>query len=367
MVKRLVWGLLLSASICWSQETKKYESFEASYFYGSIFQHNKDVAHLITGHPEGFILSYNRRTYGQHLWEQLYNYPDWGFSFSYQNLKNKALGHNFGVYAHYSFYFFNRHIQAKVGQGIALTTNPFDIQDNFKNNAFGTRIMSSTMVQVGFDFPRIYRGLGIDAGASLVHYSNANIKSPNTSTNTLAFYLGLQYDLNYKDFPEYIEQSETQDYSQPIALNLVLRGGINESDYVGLGQHPFVVISAYADKRLNYKSSLQLGVDVFFSTFLQKEIEYITVAFPRRGLDSDTDYKRLGVFLGHELRFGRAALVTQLGYYLYYPYDFEGRFYQRIGIKRYFGESFFATATLKAHGAKAEAIEFGFGIRFKKL
>jgi hypothetical protein len=48
---------------------------------------------------------------------------------------------------------------------------------------------------------------------------------------------------------------------------------------------------------------------------------------------------------------------------VYYPYDFEGRIYFRIGLKRYFSDKWFGSLTLKAHGAAAEAVEFGIGIR----
>ena len=363
MKKKLFGMLLLLGFVCFGQDSKKQSNIEATYFYGSIFEHNKDVAHLITGHPEGVIVSYNNLTYGKNLWERRYNYPDWGYSFIYQDPKNEALGQTFGLYAHYSFYFLNRNLKAKIGQGIAVTTNPFDLQSNFKNIAYGSRLLSSTFVQLGYDKKNLFKRWGIQAGVSFVHYSNANVKSPNTSTNTIGFHLGVNYDLNKNDFPEYILDEKTP-YSQPFAYKLVLRGGINESDYVGLGQHPFVVISGFVDKRINRKSTLQAGVDVFFSTFLQKEIDYIAASFPRRGITGEEDYKRIGVFLGHELRFGRIAFVTQMGFYVYYPYDFEGRFYQRIGLKRYFGKRYYAVASLKSHAAKAEAIEVGFGMRF---
>jgi hypothetical protein len=55
--------------------------------------------------------------------------------------------------------------------------------------------------------------------------------------------------------------------------------------------------------------------------------------------------------------------VTQLGYYVYYPFDFEGQVYNRVGLKRYFNDKVFAAITLKSHGAKAEAVEFGLGLR----
>ena len=128
-------------------------------------------------------------------------------------------------------------------------------------------------------------------------------------------------------------------------------------------QFPFYILSAYADKRWTHKSAFQIGADVFFSQFLKEYIAYRYAAFPEEGEDGTADYKRVGVFAGHELFINKMSLVTQFGYYVYYPYDFEGRTYIRIGLKRYFGEKWFAALTLKSHGAKAEAVELGVGIR----
>src|SRR5690606_17901615 len=107
----------------------------------------------------------------------------------------------------------------------------------------------------------------------------------------------------------------------------------------------------------------QIGTDVFFAKFLKELIYYYAVAYPERDINPDTDYKRLGVFVGHELFINKMSFITQLGYYVYYPYDFEGRIYNRLGLKRYFGDKVFGAISLKAHGAKAEAVEFGIGVR----
>ena len=78
---------------------------------------------------------------------------------------------------------------------------------------------------------------------------------------------------------------------------------------------------------------------------------------------TDADYKRVGGFLGYELFVNDLSVVTQLGYYLYYPYDFQGRIYNRIGLKYYFSEKWFGAFSVKSHLAKAETLEFGIGIR----
>jgi hypothetical protein len=37
--------------------------------------------------------------------------------------------------------------------------------------------------------------------------------------------------------------------------------------------------------------------------------------------------------------------------------------YNRVGLKRYFSDKLYGALTLKSHGAKAEAVELGIGIR----
>lgn len=352
----------LSFAFVFSQEKQTKSYFDVNYFIGNIAKHNDDILHLIQGHPEGVILSWNKKTFGEKDWEQRYGYPDWGVSFAYQDLKNDVLGDNYSLYAHYNFYFLKRNLMLRIGQGLAYNTNPYDKDDNHKNVAFGTTILSATYLMVNYKKERLFDKFGVQAGFSLLHYSNANVKAPNTSVNTIAFNVGVTYNLDDED-PEYIKTVTKEKFTEPIKYNLVFRSGINESDVVGSGQYPFYILSAYADKRLSRKSAVHLGTDLFFSMFLKELIYYKSVAFPEENVSGDEDYKRIGIFAGHELFINKMSLVTQVGYYVYYPYDFEGRTYLRIGMKRYFGEKWFGAITLKSHGAKAEAVEFGVGIR----
>ena len=362
--------LLLFPSFLFAQDQEvRPVSLELDYFYGTILEHNPDINHLITNHPEGFVLAFNRKTYGFNAWERRYNYPDWGFSLAYQNLKNQALGENIGVYGHFNFYFLKRSLMLRIGQGIAYSSNPYDRDTNFLNNAYGSHLLSSTMLKFSYSKERIWKGLGFNAGFTLIHYSNANLKAPNNSTNTFAFSAGANYVFDHENFPEFVPFEGKEKYTEPIHFNLVLRGGYNESDIIGQGQFPFYVVSAFVDKKINRKSTFQAGVDYFQAEFLRELIYFKSVAFPEENVTGDEDYRRFGIFLGHELRFNKIAFVSQVGYYLYYPFDFEGRIYNRLGLKRYFGpsERIYGVVTVKAHGAKAEAVEFGIGIRLNKL
>ncbi|WP_209405661.1 acyloxyacyl hydrolase [Pseudozobellia sp. WGM2] len=355
--------IFFSIASIFSQENERLHSysFDASPFYGSIILHNPDISHLISEHPTGVILGYNRKTFGLEEWQQWYNYPDLGASFIYQNSHNETLGDAYGLYAHFNFYFFKRNLQFRIGQGVSYATDPYDRATNFRNNAYGSRLLSSTFMMFNYQKENIYKNLGLKLGLSVIHYSNANIKAPNTSTNTLAFNAGLVYTLD-GDVTEYIRR-EKERITEPVKYNLVFRTGVNESDNIGHGQYPFYIFSGYADKRVGRKSALQLGADVFFSNFLKELIEFQSISFPENNIDANTDYRRVGLFVGHELFINKLSIGTQLGYYVYYPFDFEGKVYNRFSLKRYFGDTFFGVVSLKSHGAAAEAVEFGIGVR----
>jgi len=272
-----------------------------------------------------------------------------------------VLGNNYALYGHYNIYFLKRNLMLRIAQGLAFTSNPYHRDNNHKNIAFGSKFMSSTYIMLNYKKERIIDRFGFQAGLSLIHYSNANVKAPNTSVNSVAFNIGLNYNLD-EETQEYISHKK-ENYSQPIKYNFVFRSGINESDVLGSGQFPFYILSTYLDKRITHKSALQIGADVFFSNFLKEYIYYRSVAYPNESMDPETDYKRVGIFAGHELFINKMSVVTQFGYYVYYPFDFEGRTYLRVGLKRYFGDKWFGAVTLKAHAAKAEAVELGIGIR----
>lgn len=360
-MKRLLCIFIIFPTLLIAQEKSSDSYFGLNYFSGNIALHNNDILHLITGHPEGVIFSYNKKTFGNDSWEARYNYPDYGGSLIFQNLRNDNLGKNIGVYGHFNFYFLNRNLMLRIGQGLAHTSNPYDKIENPKNIAFGTRILSSTYAMINYKKDRLFNGVGLQCGLTLVHYSNANIKAPNTSINTVALNLGVTYHLD-DEVSEFIESQDSK-FTESIKYNLAFRAGINESDIVGSGQYAFYIFSGYADKRLTHKSAIQFGADVFFSNFLKELIYYKSVAFPEDNVSGDEDYKRVGIFAGHELFINKLSVVTQMGYYIYYPYDFEGRTYIRIGLKRYFGNKLFGALTLKSHGAKAEAVELGIGVR----
>ncbi|MFV0531207.1 MAG: acyloxyacyl hydrolase [Flavobacteriales bacterium] len=347
-----------------AQNKEQHMTLQADYFYGNLLKHNPDVSHLVKGHPSGIILSWNKETTGKNDWEQRFNYPDFGVSFIYQDFKNDVLGEDYGLYGHYNFYIGNRtknrnDFLFRLGVGLAYNTNPYDKAKNSKNTAFGGHLSASIYAMANYK-RRITKNISAQTGFTFMHYSNGNTKAPNNGVNLFGVNVGVNYNLNASE-KEY-QYHEKTTFKEPLRYNVVLRGGVNESDIINSGLFPFFTGSFYVDKRLSHLSAVQLGADVFVSEFLKEYVKYKNVIENKN--DDPNEYVRVAVIAGHELFINKLSVITQVGIYLYDPVGFESIFYERIGLKRYFGKKIFGTVSLKAHAARAEAIEFGIGARF---
>jgi len=323
--------LILVFGLVSAQKMGETSAIDVNYFRSNIMLHSPDLAQLITGHPEGVMIGFSKKTDGSQEWESIYNYPDFGGYFLYQDFKNEILGKCYALGANYNFYFLNRNLTVKAAAGIAMTTNPYDKVSNNKNSAFGSKYMANV------DF--------------VLNYKKENLN------------LGVNYNFREVQFRKIDTTGNRMKMYEPVRFNILLRTGFNESPVIGSGQKPFYHIGCYADKRLNRKSALQFGAELFLTTANKEYIKFRAIAYPEEPIDIDTDYKRIGVFIGHELFINRISIETQLGYYVYDPSKFDTVIYDRVGMKYYLTKQIFTGLAVKTHGFLAEALEVAVGIR----
>lgn len=353
------------------KETLLHSSVQFEYINGSVIKHKNKIAHLAISRPEGFALNWNQKTGPENKNLSNFNFPDLGYSFIYQDFKNPILGQTFALQLNYSFYFSKRSsknlVYLKLGQGIAYNTRPFDLESNNKNIAFGSHLLANTTVNINYKRKQILKAFDANIGLMISHYSNGLIKAPNIGLNLLSINTGVSYNFDHAtpiDYNATSTQQIDQITDKPVAFNLLFRGGVNSVAPLVGRQFPFYVGTLFADKRLSYKSIVQVGSEIFISNFLKELIKYNAAASPERyGEDSSIDYKRVSLFLGHELDLKNISIITQLGIYIYNPYKYKSAYYERVGLKKYFAKKWFAEATIKAHMFLAESIELGIGFK----
>jgi hypothetical protein len=353
-----------------SQEKKTFSTkstyLQLDYTYGNIVT-QKGIDHLLTGNTESVFLSWNKRTFGEKNWHQLFNYPDLGYSFVYQDLKNDYFGELYGVFGHYNFYLlkrnFNRNLILTIGTGIAYITNPYHKINNNKNIAIGSHLNSSSYIKLFYRKEKIIDRIGLQAGFSFLHASNASIKAPNKGVNVWGLNLGLNYDLDDSS-KTYKVTKNARNYREPIKFNLALYGGFNESDFIDIGSFPFMIFSAFLDKRLDRKSALQFGAELHLHYSVKESNKFYYIFNGDVTNNTYHYWKRDSVFIGYELFINKTSIFSQIGYYVYSPEIQEENIYERIGAKRYLNTNFFASLSIKAHILNAEGLEFGIGYRF---
>ena len=361
-MKKITYILFLLFSPLIAQTNSGY--FSAENFYGFAIEHDKKLAETIEGNPYGFILSYDKKHVEDENWVRSYNYPDNGFSFIYEDFNGEILGKVYSALRHHNFYLNDRnnsnHFLFKVGFGLGYVENPYEKVSNPNNHAIGSNLVISGILQLNYQKEFLKNKFGLKAGASLIHYSNASYKNPNLGINTIALNLGVNYNLDESPI-FFSEKQETVIETNPIEYNFLFRFGYNQSLIVESDLYPFYIFSFYGAKKINYKSTYTAGTDFYISKFLKYHIDYVNQIYNR---NSNADYKRVGIFVGHELYINHFSFISQIGYNVYYPYKYISRVYERFGFKHKLNSHLFTELTLKVNLFRAEALEFGIGYRF---
>ncbi|GGF05721.1 hypothetical protein GCM10011383_16040 [Hymenobacter cavernae] len=332
-----------------------------AYAQGSfIIAHTPAVKHLAVSHPTGFELNVQRQTTGLAPWHAWYRYPKIGLALVYYDYHNPVLGQSYAasIYLNKTFLRTARQeLNFRLGTGLGYFTNDFSQETNHKNTIIGSHLNATLQMRVEYDLA-VSEHLGLLVGLGLNHYSNGATTKPNFGINLPSVVLGLNY---HQQRPFRPMLPATDDKPIDVGrnfLNLSTSLGYkqrNESD-----QRKYLVnsVSAIIGRRMNRKSNLLVGVEGFYDRSLSAELRDTVRAGERL-----PDVKKAGLLVGHELLFGRLAVVSHLGFYIYNPYKSNKFYYERLGLKYHFTDVLFGAVDLKVHRGAADVIEWKVGVK----
>ena len=331
-----------------------------AYAQGSIIMaHTYAIQHLVNSHPTGFELNLQRQTTGRAPWHSWYKFPKAGLALVYYDFHNPILGKSFAasVYLNKSFLRSARHdLSLRLGAGLAYLTNPYDPQTNHKNTIASSALNATMQARLEYDLA-LTQHLGLLLGLGLNHYSNGATTKPNFGVNLPSVVLGINYHQarfvppTTKRGPDPAEVGHT-------FLNVSSSVGFKQRSEGDLRKYWVNSFTVAAGHRMNRKSNLLVGLEGFYDRSL-----LATLRDTAQNQSNLPDVKKAGVFVGHELLFGRLALVSHLGFYLYNPYKSNKFYYERLGLKYQFTSLLFGAVDLKIHRGAADVIEFKAGVR----
>ena len=367
MLKQLTFCcLFLVSTITYCQTNERInQTFQTDFFYGKPIEHDKKMDNSIQGNSYGFMLSYNYVKNENSTFNNLYNYPERGYSLLYQNFNSTVLGEVYGGYRHFTYNLTpskKNALKLTTAFGLGYATKKYDAISNNQNIAIGSNFLVSAYLKLNYFQYALNEKLQLNTGISLLHFSNASIKSPNLGINIVSAHVGLCYNLDENQPVNSQEELKSTFIKQPIHFNLVARGGYNESLIEDSGLFPFYSVSAYASKQLSLYSTITGGLDFYDSKFLKNHIKYINLTENKNY--NPSDYKRVGVFIGHELTQNKFALISQLGYTVYSHYPYISKVYERFGFKHQINDHLFSEVGLRVNLFRAEGLDFGIGYQF---
>ncbi len=331
-----------------------------AYAQGAIIvSHTAPVAHLVESHPTGFELNVQRQTTGTAPWHGWYHYPKVGVALVYYDYHNPLLGQSYAasVYLSKPISRTARHdLSFRLGTGLAYFPQHYDLYSNRKNTFVSSPLNATLQMRLEYDVA-IGQHLGLLMGLALNHYSNGATAKPNFGINLPTLLLGLNYH-QLRPVPAAPALAPDPDdlghnfWNISTSLGYKQRSGGDPTHYLVNS------VTLAAGRRVNRKSNLLVGLEGFYDRSLLAALRDTA-----RSQEHLPSVKKASAFVGHELLFGRLALVTHLGFYVYNPYKSNPFLYERVGLKYQFTNLLFADIDLKAHLATADVVEFKVGVR----
>ncbi len=330
------------------------------YHYGFMIQTSIEVAQLINQKPSMLELEVLKQSTGKDIYEQVYKHTQVGASVQYLIFDpSKPLGNAVCVYPHFNFKMAeNKHNQLylRLGYGAAFVEKRFNTYDNYKDDMISSRFNFTFSGRINYYFK--IKNLNVNTGLGVLHISNGVIKVPDQGLNVVTVHLG--FGISGPSTLR-IHRDSIARFHKKNVLFLSWAGGVNQTYPVNGPDYFQSTLSAYAGRRLNYKSTINAGFDVFFDGM--NKINYNEFGLSSLGPFRPIYYFKLGFAAGHELSYKRVALLTQLGVYLYDPFKLDPPVYQRYGVKYYLSEKLFVMSALKIHFGSADFVEWTVGLR----
>ncbi|QKG57228.1 acyloxyacyl hydrolase [Hymenobacter sp. BRD128] len=346
-------------------DTAKMRALPGPFIFGAyaqgsiIISHTAPVAHLVASHPTGFELNVQRQTTGAAPWHGWYQYPKVGLALVYYDYHNPILGRSYAasVYLSKPLSRTARHdLSFRLGTGLAYFPNHYDLYTNRKNTFVSSPLNATLQMRLEYDVA-LGDHLGLLLALALNHYSNGATAKPNFGINLPTLLVGFNYHQWRLGPATGAPEPAPRDVGHNF-LNISTSLGYKQRS--GGDQTHYLVnsVTLAAGRRLNPKSNLLFGLEGFYDRSLLAQLRDTA-----RSQDHLPDVKKAGAFVGHELLFGRLALVTHLGLYLYSPYKSNPIYYERLGLKYQATSLLFGAIDLKVHRATADVIEFKVGVK----
>ncbi len=148
--------ILFSSKINAQSNWKDNLFVSANYKFGSVLPEYQFIHSIVDQNIQQVELSVFKETSGKKYWQKIYKYPKLGFSFFYTSLgNNEILGHEFSLLPFVSLQSSPSkkfHVENKFGLGAGFVARKFDLINDYKNIAIGSKLHVNFSYELGMNF-----------------------------------------------------------------------------------------------------------------------------------------------------------------------------------------------------------------------
>lgn len=330
---------------------------------GYTIPHNSDVREL-KGFPLMMKLDYSVRLKTKEYHEKM-NFPLAGVSLTYIDHDNVDTGSSLAIggFLQPTIATWGKHqLSNRVTFGMAYVENPFDPVNNQIQKAIGSNVNYYGEAQLLYTY-QLSEIIGVNAQTGITHISNAARKLPNAGLNIVFAGAGINYRISEHSsqvFGKFNQRNLPYQLGE-LKHMLIFSAGARSVRALDYAVFPAFGLSHLSALRYSALGSWTMGLDVDYNRGYISERRLIN----QNSNGENPFYSfRPGVSAGHQLHMNRLSLLTQFAAYVIRPHANHNYFYQRYGLHYQIGENWLVAAALRAHGGRADYMEWSLGYRF---
>ena len=333
-----------------------------NYNYGYLIPEYSSLTYLVKKPVQSVSLNVSKKTLGKTDWEQIYKYPEYGFTLHYTTLGNKQVnGNEFALYPYFVYTIASGKrfaLSNRMGIGLGYATRKYNPLDNYLNVAVGSHLNIHFNLGLGGSY-KLSEKIKMQAGISFDHFSNANLSEPNLGLNWTTTHIGIAYLLGHTT--EAIER-ELEPHLKKFYIETIVSAGAKHPR--SLNSDIYFASSFTTEARLEVSRTarLGLGVDLFYDRGTETEM----LAAGRNDFKNIDQFKT-GIHASQELVYNRISIMLQEGVYIFLTDKGSKRIMYNRGVVRFkTSKRTFVQLALKSHLHILDHPEFGLGWLWKK-
>jgi hypothetical protein len=335
--------------------------FSASYHYGFLV-HEYSYHKLHALNPiNSFELCFSKKSLGNSIWQNIYNYPELGVSAYFSGLSNKELyGNLSSVYVFTASDFLKDkkiNIDWKLGLGIAYVTRKFDFENNYHNISVGSHFNGFFRAEIGWKY-NFFKHITFRQALVFNHISNVNMAEPNIGLN----WISLKNSIYIKPINNIIKQNiEIPKYQKTFFHQIILSGGLKHTKSFEAYQYITGSLAYKAVYKPSYISSIALGGDIFYDSAVKTIMEKKNKDFTPK------DSWQTGFFIQFALHYNKLSFGLQQGIYVFLLEQTENhKYYNRAFIQWDFNDIISGKIAMKTHLQVLDHVQVGVGYKIFK-